>query len=80
MARFYFDVRSDGMLIRDEMGIELRDHNEARSRALETIPALLQDVLHRTNVCVTMEVRDSKQTLYVIRATIEVDVRVNQTT
>jgi hypothetical protein len=66
------DVRSNGTLVRDDIGVELSDQQQACSRALEAMPGLLGEALQSTGTCVTAEVRSDKDTVCLIQATIVV--------
>ena len=43
MPRFHFDLREDGVVLRDEEGEELVDDRAAERQAIETASALARD-------------------------------------
>ena len=45
MARYYFHVRRDGQLIRDEEGVDLSDISAAKQEALKGARELLADAI-----------------------------------
>lgn len=45
MPRFYFDIEDEGHLTKDEEGLLMSDHEEARSQAIGVLPDIARDVL-----------------------------------
>ena len=48
MPRFYFDVRDDEDLVRDDQGVEFSDIEAARSEAAVALAEMARDVLSRS--------------------------------
>jgi hypothetical protein len=60
MPRFHFDLREDGVLVKDDDGLELADEKAAEQQAIETATSVARDVFARGSAGeVLIEVRNT---------------------
>jgi hypothetical protein len=72
MVQFYFHVRSDRQLAKDERGRQCSDHSAACAHAIQSIPSLLGKYLQAgANTHVSTQICDDRhRTVAVIRGTV----------
>ncbi len=59
MPRFHFDLREDGVVVRDDEGAELTDDKAAERQAIETATSVARDAFANGSAdSVLVEVRD----------------------
>jgi hypothetical protein len=74
MAQFYFHVRSNGRLNRDERGRQCNNRASALEYAVKSMPALLRKNLQRAKTYVSTQVCDDEdRTIAVIRTTLVIE-------
>ena len=54
MPRYYFHIRENGCLIRDEEGQEFQDKEAVRKEAVETVASIARDVFMNGSAKVVM--------------------------
>ena len=62
MPLYFFDIIDDGAVNRDEFGVELKGHDEARDQAIGLLPDLAREELpngeHHVFACSVRDERD----------------------
>ena len=62
MPRFHFDLREDGVLVKDDDGLELADEKAAEQQAIETATSVARDAFARGSAGeVLIEVRNMQR-------------------
>jgi hypothetical protein len=71
MQRFYFHVRSDGLLAEDSLGRDCENASAACAWAIKGMPGHLRDGLTARNTYVSTQVCDAQhRTVAVVRGTV----------
>jgi hypothetical protein len=73
MARFFFDT-DDGKFVRDDVGCEFRDAEEAEANAICALTEMACDKLPKTiqEIPLSVEVRNEAGPLFQVRLVVEV--------
>jgi|EndMetStandDraft_8_1072994.scaffolds.fasta_scaffold156771_4 hypothetical protein len=74
MARFYFHVRSNGVLAEDSRGVNCKDARTACAFAVTKMPRYLRAALKETSTHVSTQICDDQgKTIAVVRGTVTVE-------
>ena len=73
MTQFYFHVRSNGILVEDEVGCVYQSGSEACTFALGAMPGLLGEALQSRSTHVTTNICNDVGSICVVRASIVVE-------
>ncbi len=75
MPRFHFDLREDGVLVKDDDGLELADEKAAEQQAIETATSVARDAFARGSADrVLIEVRNTqREPLIKVAVTLKVE-------
>jgi hypothetical protein len=75
MSQFYFHVRSNGILVEDQVGCAYQSASEACTFALGSMPRLLAEALQPRSTHVTTDICNDVGSICVVRASIVVERR-----
>ena len=74
MARFYFHVRSNGVLAEDSRGLNCEDTRAACAFAVKKMPLYLRAGLKETSTHVSTQICDDQdETIAVVRGTVTIE-------
>jgi Domain of unknown function (DUF6894) len=73
MSQFYFHVRSNGILVEDQVGSAYQSDSEACAFAVGAMPGLLAEALQARNTHVTTNICNDVGSVCVVRASIVVE-------
>ena len=73
MSQFFFHVRSNGILVEDQVGSGYQSASEACTFALGAMPSLLAEALQARSTHVTTNICNDVGSIGVVRASIVVE-------
>jgi hypothetical protein len=73
MSQFYFHVRSNGILVEDQVGSRYQSASEACTFALGAMPGLLAEALQVRSTHVTTNICNDVGSIGVVRASIVIE-------
>ena len=73
MTQFYFHVRSNGILVEDQVGSKYQNASEACTFALGAMPGLLAEALQAGSTHVTTNICNDIGSVCVVRGSIVVE-------
>ena len=73
MTQFYFHVRSNGILVEDQVGSKYQNASEACTFALGAMPGLLAEALQARSTHVTTNICNDIGSVCVVRGSIVVE-------
>jgi hypothetical protein len=73
MSQFYFHVRSNGILVEDQVGCAYQNESEACTFAVGAMPGLLEGALQARSTHVTTNICNDIGSVCVVRASIVVE-------